>query len=100
VRKNILAPGATRKWRPEFQLITLMLIEAGCRPSEIINLRIEDFHIDEPVPYISIRARNDREVKTDTSGRDIPLVGISLEAARRREHSPTTMTRASCSRPT
>ena len=83
VREKILAPGATRKWRPELQLITLMLIETGCRPSEIINLRVEDFHIDEPVPYISIRARNDREVKTDTSERDIPLVGISLEAARR-----------------
>jgi integrase len=83
VRQKILAPGATRKWRPELQLITLMLIETGCRPSEIINLRIEDFHMDEPVPYISIRARTDREVKTDTSERDIPLVGISIEAAKR-----------------
>lgn len=60
-----------------------MLIETGCRPSEIINLRVEDFHIEELVPYISISARTDREVKTDTSERDIPLVGISLEAARR-----------------
>nr|WP_267889961.1 tyrosine-type recombinase/integrase [Henriciella aquimarina] len=83
VRTRTLAPGATRKWRPELQLITLMLIETGCRPSEIINLRIEDFHIDAAVPYISIRARTDREVKTDTSERDIPLVGIALEAARR-----------------
>jgi len=83
VREKILAPGATRKWRPELQLITLMLIETGCRPSEIINLRVDDFHIDEPVPYISIRARTDREVKTDTSERDIPLVGIALEAAKR-----------------
>ena len=83
VRTKVLAPGATRKWRPELQLITLMLIETGCRPSEIINLRVEDFHIEEPVPYISIRARTDREVKTDTSERDIPLVGISLEAASR-----------------
>ncbi len=43
VRQKILAPRAMRKWRPELQLITLMLIETGCRPSEIINLRIEDF---------------------------------------------------------
>ncbi|MEE9380615.1 MAG: DUF6538 domain-containing protein [Hyphomonadaceae bacterium] len=83
VRKKVLAPGATRKWRPELQLIMLMLIETGCRPSEIINLRIEDFRMDQPVPYISIRARTDREVKTDRSERDIPLVGISLEAAKR-----------------
>ena len=39
--------------------------------------------MDGPVPYISIRVRTDREVKTDTSERDIPLVGISLEAAKR-----------------
>lgn len=39
--------------------------------------------MDEPVLYIAIRARTDREVKTDTSERDIPLVGISLEAAKR-----------------
>lgn len=83
VCKKILAPGATRRWNPELQLILLMLIETGCRPSEIINLRIEDFHMDGPVPYIAIRARTDREVKTDTSERDIPLVGISLEAAKR-----------------
>lgn len=83
VKTKILAPGATRKWRPELQLITLMLIETGCRPSEIINLRVEDFHMHASVPYISIRARTDREVKTDTSERDIPLVGISLEAAKR-----------------
>ena len=83
VRAKVLAPGATRKWRPELQLITLMLIETGSRPSEIINLRVEDFHMDEPVPYISIKARTDREIKTDTSARDIPLVGIALEAAKR-----------------
>ena len=59
VRKKILAPGATRRWRPEPQLITRMLIETGCRPGEIINLRVEDFRIDEPVPYMSIRARKE-----------------------------------------
>ena len=81
--RRSLRQGATRRWNPELQLILLMLIETGCRPSEIINLRIEDFHMDGPVPYIAIRARTDREVKTDTSERDIPLVGISLEAAKR-----------------
>ena len=60
-----------------------MLIETGCRPSEIINLGAEDFHMDEPVPYIAFRVHTNRELKTDSSERDIPLVGISLEAARR-----------------
>lgn len=54
-------PGARgdRKWRLELQLITRMLIETGCRPGEIINLRFEDFRIDELVPYMSIRARKE-----------------------------------------
>lgn len=87
VRTNVLAPGALKGLRPDLQLITLMLIETGCRPSEIINLQPGDIHLDGEVPYISIRARASgatrREVKTDTSERDIPLVGVSLEAARR-----------------
>jgi integrase len=102
VRTKVLAPGATRKWCRQLQLITMMLIETGCRPSEIINLRVEDFHIEEPVPYISIRARTDREVKTDTSERDIPWLASPL---RRPDGPPlapsrTIMTRANSSLPT
>ena len=59
VLTKILAPGATRRWNPELQLILLMLIETGCRPSEVINLRVEDFHMDALVPYIAIQARTD-----------------------------------------
>lgn len=82
VTSRILKPGVMKKWNLELQLITLMLIETGCRPSEVINLRVEDFHMDAPVPYISIKSRTDREIKTETSARDIPLVGVSLEAAK------------------
>ncbi len=71
VRTKVIAVGATRKWRPQLQLITMMPIGTGCRPGEIINLRVEDFQIDGPVPYIFIRARTDREVKR------IRLNGIS-----------------------
>lgn len=87
VRSKILAPGALSGMRPELQLIVYMLIETGCRPSEIINLQPEDIRIDAEVPHIAIKARahgeKRREVKTDTSEREIPLVGVSLEAARR-----------------
>ena len=60
-----------------------MMIETGARPSEIINLRPEDIVLDGPAPHISIAERDDRENKTETSIRKIPLVGVSLEAARR-----------------
>ncbi|MEL6387144.1 MAG: hypothetical protein AAFR00_07315 [Pseudomonadota bacterium] len=69
--------------RSELQLITYLLIETGCRPSEIINLRPEDIHLDCAVPYISIAPRQTREINTEASIRDIPLVGVALEAATR-----------------
>jgi integrase len=86
VRGRILAPGALIGIRAELQLITYLLIETGCRPSEIINLQPGDIRMDAEIPYISIRPREAREIKTESSIRDIPLVGVALEAARR---SPT-----------
>jgi len=83
VRARILAPGALLGLRAELQLITYILIETGCRPSEIINLGPGDIHLDEDVPFISIRPREKREIKTEASIRDIPLVGVALEAAQR-----------------
>ena len=83
VRTRILKPGALLGIRRDLQLITYMLIETGCRPSEIINLTPADIHLDAPVPYISIRPKESRAIKTESSIRDIPLVGVALEAARR-----------------
>lgn len=83
VQTQILKPGVLLGLKWELQLITYMLIETGCRPSELINLRPEDIHLDEEVPYISIRPTKQRQIKTESSIRDIPLVGVALEAARR-----------------
>ena len=57
-----------------------VLIETGARMSEVCNLMPEDIHLDEEVPYISIRPRETRELKTVDSERDLPLVGVALEA--------------------
>jgi len=62
------------------KLIVYALIETGCRPSEIANLTAEDIHLDVDVPYISIRPKAKRQLKSKSSKRDIPLVGVSLEA--------------------
>ena len=83
VRSRILAPGVLIGIRAELQLVTYLLIETGCRPSEIINLQPADIRLDAEVPFISIRPREAREIKTEASIRDIPLVGVALEAARR-----------------
>lgn len=87
IKSRILSPGILKGIRAELQLITLMLIETGCRPSEIINLQPEDIAIEVDVPHIKIKARphgkGKRELKTASSEREIPLVGVSLEAAKR-----------------
>lgn len=67
----------------EARLVFLAMTETGCRPSEIANLRPEHIHLDAEVPYISVRFEDDRELKTENSIRDVPLVGISLEVMKR-----------------
>jgi integrase len=66
----------------EARLIFLTLIETGCRPSEICNLRAENIHLKAKTPYISVMFTDDRGLKTENSVRDIPLVGVALEAMR------------------
>lgn len=84
VREKILVRQALEGLTPELQLTAYMLIETGCRHGEIINLRPEDIRLDADVPHIRIAERDDREFKTDEATlREIPLVGVALEAARR-----------------
>lgn len=58
-------------------------IDLGCRLAETTGLALSDFHLDESVPYVSFRPHSWRSLKTTSSKRDIPLVGISLWAAQR-----------------
>lgn len=83
VRSKILVPGALDGIKDQARLIVYALIETGCRPSELANLREKDIFLDADAPYISIRPRRGREIKTASSIRDIPLVGVSLEAMKR-----------------
>ena len=83
VREKILVPTALDGIPGEGDLLIFALIETGCRPGEIANLLTEDIHLDKDVPYISIRPKKGREIKTRSSIRDIPLIGVSLEAMKR-----------------
>lgn len=64
----------------EARCIFLIMIETGCRPSEIANLKPENIHLKAKVPYISVKFTADRRLKTENSIRDVPLVGIAHEA--------------------
>ncbi|NNU17088.1 tyrosine-type recombinase/integrase [Parvularcula sp. ZS-1/3] len=82
LRDRILRPGSFGKLNREAHLIFLALIETGCRPSEICNLTAENIRLDDEVPHIAIRFRADRQIKTEASVREIPLLGVSLAALR------------------
>ena len=80
VRDRILAPGVFERLNREAALVCSALIETGCRPSEIANILPENIKIDAEVPHIRIRSTRARQLKSKASERDIPLVGVSLEA--------------------
>jgi len=63
-------------------LMTLMLVNTGCRIAEVAGLLLDDVHLDEDIPHIKIQPHPHRSLKTKTSLRTIPLTGISLIAAR------------------
>ena len=72
---------------PEARGICLVMVEKGARPSEICNLRPEAIRLDVPVPHIRIEPSTDpddpREIKTASSVREIPLVGVALAVLQR-----------------
>ena len=80
VQQRILRPEIFKGLNPQATLLIYILIETGCRPSEIANLRPEDIVLNVEAPHIKIRPKTDRQLKSASSLRDIPLVGVSLEA--------------------
>jgi integrase len=62
--------------------ILMVCIETGARVSEVVALKKRHIRLDFNIPFISIRA-DGREVKSKNAIRDVPLVGIALEAMRR-----------------
>lgn len=63
-------------------MLCYMMMETGARESELIGLETDDFFLDEEVPHIWIRKNAISSLKTKNSERKIPLVGISLWAAK------------------
>ena len=76
VQDKLLKPKALDGINTDAQLIAYALIETGCRPSEIANLRPENICLDAEIPHIRIRSTDKRELKSAASSRDIPLLGV------------------------
>jgi integrase len=89
IRGTILKPGTLATLNEEARGILLIMIETGARPSEICNLEPDAIRVDQTVPHLAIEPRIDpddpREIKTASSRRLVPLVGVALEAAKRHQ---------------
>lgn len=87
IRDTVMKPGNLATLNEEARGILLILIETGARPSEICNLEPHAIRLSNKVPHLSIEPREDpdnpREIKTESSRRLVPLVGVALEAAKR-----------------
>ncbi len=82
ITERFLAPGRLDGLSLEYRWFVQLMINTGARPVELIGLESMDFQLDQPVPHICIRANGVRVLKTPHSERKLPLLGVSLEAAR------------------
>jgi len=78
--RDTLLPGLGRL-NKEARIITLMMVNTGARPSELAALTGPRIVLDAPIPFVKVEPEG-RKVKSVYADRAIPLVGISLEAAR------------------
>lgn len=83
IKRRLLQGGALKRMNADARGILLMVVAIGARPSEIANLDPEtDIFLKAPVPYIEIQpheeGENRREIKTQSSRRKVPLVGLGL----------------------
>jgi integrase len=90
LRDTIMGVGRLATLNEQARGIVLAIIETGARPSEIANLEPEAIRISHPVPHLAIAPREDpddpREIKTTSSRREVPLVGVALEVFKRHKN--------------
>jgi len=80
VRSKILAHNVFKGLNREAALLCYAMIETGCRPSELANIEPENIRLNDETPHIRIRSSAKRALKSTASVREIPLIGVSLEA--------------------
>jgi len=72
----------------DIRWLVAIIFDTGMRLSEAAGLMLSDLHLDEEIPYIHLIPHPHRRLKTASSERKIPLIGLSLWAAKRlKQHS-------------
>ena len=77
LQKQCLAMDDDIRW------LVALISDTGMRLAEASGLLIEDINLQAPTPYINLRPHSHRPLKTHASTRHIPLIGVSLLAAKR-----------------
>ena len=72
-----------KKMDDDLRWLLALLIDSGLRLGEATGLATDDIVLDHDIPHVKIRPHPWRRLKTIGSERDVPLVGISLWAAKR-----------------
>jgi integrase len=70
-----------KKRNDDVRWLLALQIDLGLRVAEAAGLALADLHLEGAIPYVSVRPHPWRTLKTPSSKRDVPLVGISLWAA-------------------
>ncbi|WP_407279292.1 tyrosine-type recombinase/integrase [Aromatoleum evansii] len=67
----------------DLRWLVALLSDTGARLAEITGLALDDLKTDAEIPHVVIRPHPWRSLKNKESERTVPLVGVSLWAARR-----------------
>ena len=79
--RDVLIPGLAGL-NPEARGVLLVMVNTGIRPSELLNGPPETLVLDHPIPHVDIAEGRGRELKQAHAARKVPLLGVSLDAAR------------------
>jgi len=82
VQSVLLKEGALEGMNEEARAIVYLIAETGLRLVEACNLTKSTINLDHKIPHIQVRPEG-RQLKTDQSERDIPLVGVALMAMKK-----------------
>jgi len=83
IQSTLLADGTLEGMNEEARLLFYVLADTGLRPSEAANLQADTIHLDGSIPYVEVLP-DGREMKTQDSRREVPLVGVALAAMKLR----------------
>ena len=77
IQKECMAVDDDMRW------LVALLSDTGMRLGEAAGLLLDDINLDADIPHVSITPHEHRSLKTASSKRTVPLVGVSLWAAQR-----------------